>query len=88
MPNSDVEEFGCQTNIHFIIIINIVWYSPIDIGVLPFLNLTDNANVFTGVDDVATEFKFSVPFYFNGKTYVNGFVSYHKILDTFLCTDL
>ena len=46
---------------------------------LPFLNLTDNANVFTGVDDAATEFKFPVPFYFNGSTYVNGFVSYHKI---------
>ena len=76
MPNSNVEEFGCQTNIHFIIIIIIVWYSPIDIGVLPFLNLTDSADVFNEVVDAARKFKFPVPFYFNGKTYVNGFVSF------------
>ena len=46
-----------------------------EISFLPFLELGNNANVFSGVDDSSRQFQFPLPFHFNSETFTSGHVS-------------
>ena len=51
------------------------------LSVLPFLELSENATSFSGVDDDTIFFNFPVPFHFNSETYSNGYVCQYAITE-------
>ena len=50
--------------------------------VLPFIELSEDASVFTGVDDSTTPVNFPTPFHFNDIMYSSAYVCYSRILVT------
>ena len=55
----------------------------VDISVLPFLDLGNDANTFFGVDDSSIQFEFPQRFHFNQETFKFGHVSYRHIVHLF-----
>ena len=57
----------------------------VDIRVLPFLDLDNDRNIFTGVDDSSIQFTFPEPFHFNQHTFTSGHVCYEKLVLAMYC---
>ena len=57
-----------------------MYFFHVDIRFLPFLDLDNDKNIFTGVDDSSIQFTFPEPFYFNQHTFTSGHVCYKELV--------
>ena len=55
--------------------------------VLPFIELSEDASVFTGVDDSTTPVNFPTPFHFNDIMYSSAYVCYSNKIIIILVID-